>query len=161
MNCRQTGTLLQAEHDGVLAVAERDKLEMHLTGCAACRAFRTSLAEVAVELRAEAAQVAVPSAAREWEQVRRRLRGGAEEPSRKLAPVYWWGGALATAAAVALAFLVRAPAPSQVEAPAPSAVAAADYVEVGDPAATPVIYVDEQSGWLVVWAVESSGQGNG
>jgi hypothetical protein len=36
----------------------------------------------------------------------------------------------------------------------PSIIAGADYVEAGDPNASTMVYVDKESGWLVVWATD-------
>ncbi len=39
--------------------------------------------------------------------------------------------------------------------------ARADFVELTDGSATPLVYVDRESGWLVVWAVEGESTGHG
>jgi hypothetical protein len=47
------------------------------------------------------------------------------------------------------------PAPPQFRNPPahdPSIIAGADFVETADPNASTIVYVDEESGWLVVWA---------
>ena len=36
----------------------------------------------------------------------------------------------------------------------PSIIAGADYVEAGNPNASTMVYVDKESGWLVVWATD-------
>lgn len=53
------------------------------------------------------------------------------------------------------------PPPSYAAAPAPiyplydpSIIAGADFVEVNDPNASTMVYVDKESGWLVVWATD-------
>ncbi|MEN9403282.1 MAG: hypothetical protein RL091_1985, partial [Verrucomicrobiota bacterium] len=38
------------------------------------------------------------------------------------------------------------------KAPVEVAVARAEYVEAGDVNASTMVYVDKESGWLVVWA---------
>jgi hypothetical protein len=35
----------------------------------------------------------------------------------------------------------------------------ADYVEAGNPAASTMVYVDKESGWLVVWAADAGNSG--
>jgi hypothetical protein len=44
MDCRETGTLLIAFHDGELPENERARVEAHLQGCPACRALLAGLA---------------------------------------------------------------------------------------------------------------------
>ncbi len=101
-------------------------------------------------LRTDAARVTVPDVDAEWRLLHARLNA----PRRRtLAPVTWIGLPLAAAAAVALAFFVTRPAPSTV---AGAAVASVDYVDVAGRDATPVVYVDNDSGMLVVWAVDNS-----
>lgn len=51
------------------------------------------------------------------------------------------------------------PPPASVRPPLstpydPSIIAGADYVESGDPNASTMVYVDKESGWLVVWATD-------
>jgi len=36
----------------------------------------------------------------------------------------------------------------------PSIIAGADYVEAGNPNASTMVYVDKESGWLVVWVTD-------
>jgi hypothetical protein len=109
---------------------------------------------------------------------------GGQTKKRPRAPVIWFATPLAAAAAVAFAFLATRPPPAPSPAPMavvaaselppppppppapavvppplstpydPSIIAGADYVEAGDPNAATMVYVDKESGWLVVWATD-------
>jgi len=46
------------------------------------------------------------------------------------------------------------PPPPAIPMYDPSIIAGADFVEAGDPNASTVVYVDKESGWLVVWATD-------
>lgn len=178
MNCRDTEQLLQAERDGALPDNRRADLERHLAECPACREFRSRLSQVSEFVRSEAAGVRVPDADAEWRRLQVRMHGDEVRLPRKrrLAPVYWLGAPIAAAAALALALL----SPSRVppggatdtagDAPAlvatlaigpDDAPASAEYVEFANTDASPMIYVDKESGWLVVWAVDAKVKSSG
>ena len=103
-------------------------------------------------LRAESARLSVPDADEEWRLLQARL---AAPRRRRLAPVTWIGLPLAAAAAVAVAFILTRPTPSTL---AGASFASVDYVEVAGRDATPVVYVDNDSGMLVVWAVDNTNE---
>jgi anti-sigma factor RsiW len=143
MNCRDIEPLLLAERDGVLTPEQHAELAAHVAGCPACRRERAIYGEAVTFLKTDAANVAVPDADSEWRTIRDRLHGESAKPVRKrpLAPVIWFSAPLAAAAALAVAFFVSRPAPA------------------ADENATPTIaYVDNESGWLVVWAAENGGK---
>lgn len=158
MNCRSAEPLLLAERDGVLTPAQHAELASHVAACASCRQFRADLAAALEAVSADVQTVPLPDVDVEWRAVQAKISGGpAAERSaasgnekRRLAPVVWISAPLAAAAAVALALFVQRPVP----APSPDGVIAAraDYVEIADPKATPIVYTDKESGWLVVWA---------
>lgn len=161
MNCPDSKTLLQAERDGALTDRQRADLARHLADCAGCREFRVNLAAVSEFVRSDAAGVAVPDPATEWQRLQARLNSEEVRLPRKrrLAPIYWLSAPLAAAAAIALTFLaLQQPPPSSptgtesLPAGTPL-VASAEFVEVHNRDATPMVYVDQESGWLVVWAV--------
>jgi anti-sigma factor RsiW len=161
MNCRDITPLLSAERDGPLDAAVRETLERHVAACPSCRHARAVLAEAAIAWREDAARASVPDPAGEWRMLRARLRADAPvggEPRRLPAWLVHAGTIPLAAAAAWLAMLAlnpATPAPDQsvparvaLAAPAP---ARADYVETsGD--ASPLVYVDQESGWLIVWA---------
>lgn len=159
MNCREAESLVQAEHDGVLPPAQQAALAQHLGTCASCQRFRAELLAALAEMRAEAHAVRIPDIDAEWRAVQSQLEArpaAQRRPRRRVAPLLWMAAPLAAAAAVALMLVVHRSGPAPTIAPAAAIeVAQADYVELADPNATPLVYTDQDSGWLVVWAVEN------
>lgn len=157
MNCREAQTHLFAERDGALDNHQRVTLEGHVAHCADCRRMRDSLTAALLAWRTENEKTPVPDAEREWHAVRRQIRGGAEAgaTSRSRRPLIpWLVAPLGAAAALALTFyVVRDPVTGT---PAEAAqVARADSVEVPGGSVSSV-FVDDKSGWLVVWASDSA-----
>lgn len=170
MNCRDSESLILAERDGTLDPNKRSALSDHVAACPACRALRQNLATALASYAAAVREVPVPDADAAWRELQARLPAPA--PSRKrgpLAPVVWFAAPLAAAAAFAFAFLFTRPAPEPVPPSEvslttarigppppplhdPSFIAGADFVETGDPDAATIVFVDAESGWLVVWA---------
>ena len=60
----------------------------------------------------------------------------------------------APAEAMPAASFVPPPPPPPPPMYDPSIIAGADYVEAGNPNAATLVYVDNESGWLVVWATD-------
>lgn len=158
MNCRDIESLILAERDGVLTREQHAALSDHVAACPACLQLRTSLNTALESLQADVAGVSVPDASESWRELQAKLPKPAR--TRPLAPVIWFGAPLAAAAAIAFAFFVTRPvtptAPGEIVIAQPlhdpSVIAGADFVEAGDPNATTLVYVDKESGWLVVWA---------
>lgn len=119
--------------------------------CAACQRWQVELARAMDAVRADAAAVPLPDVEAEWRRLQDRL---AAPRRRRLAPITWIGLPLAAAAAIALAFFVTRPGPAGF---ASGGIASVDYVEVAGRDATPVVYLDNDSGMLVVWAVDNGG----
>jgi hypothetical protein len=96
----------------------------------------------------------MPDPTREWEALRREIRGGIPavgRPSRRRNLVPWLALPVGAAAALAVVLMTNQPAP----APASTRqVAKTEAVEVsaGDGS---VVYVDDKSGWVVVWEGDS------
>lgn len=149
MNCRDIEPLLLAERDGVLTVNQHAALDRHVSTCPACRTSRALYGEVATFIKTDAANVTIPDVDEEWRSIQAQLRSEAVQPAekRRLAPVIWFGAPLAAAAALAIAFFVSRPTPPAVT---PESAAAAT-----------IAYVDQESGWLVVWAAEGDAKGSG
>lgn len=145
MNCPSAQRLISAARDGALDGSEQSALEAHLTGCPACRQLRDVLATAAEAWKSTTAAVPAPDAKLEWQRIQRRLTP-AGPPARARRPVLWWGLSLAAAAGLALAMWVPGPAP----------VVDAEFVEVGEGSSSATVYVDAQTGWLVVWAVRDA-----
>jgi anti-sigma factor RsiW len=152
MNCQAAQLLLSAERDQPLGAGVRAPLEAHLAECAACRKLRATLAESAAAWRVTTANVPVPDERLEWQRIRRRLHGeGQPEVKPTFGWLAWWRGLSFAAVAAAVAFGVFL-APSWNGRGAGAAVAATDTVEVGGDASSAMVFVDDKSGWLVVWA---------
>ncbi len=152
MNCHSAQPLLSAERDGALTLRERADLEAHVAGCAECRRFKAVLAAAGEHLQVAAAQVKMPDEERAWQDIRREIRAAKQAPARA-----WWsfgrwtmpvGAAVAALAVIAIV----APTITDDDPPEVATTARAEYVEVGEGASS-VVYKDDQSGWLVVWAV--------
>lgn len=162
MNCRDLEPLLLAERDSVLTNDQHASLERHVAACPSCRQLRARLQQTLDAFRTDAANVAVPDADAAWRTLRAQLHGPAAKPAkpRPLAPVIWFGTSLAAAAALALVFFSspRQPSPAVM---APPLVAQAEFVEAGDRAASTMVYVDKDSGWLVVWAANTAPKTSG
>ena len=158
MNCRDSERLLSAERDGALTDEQHAVLDQHVAACPACQRTRREIADAMEVFRSDAINAAAPDADEAWRLLRAEL---VNQPSRnrsktKLAPIIWIGGSLAASAAVAFAFVGSRPSAKQTAAPTALApeVAQAEYVEPGDAKASTMVYVDKDSGWLVVWATE-------
>ena len=154
MNCREAQSQLFAERDGALDAPTRAALDGHLAQCGDCQRRRENLTAALAAWRIEVVQTTVPNAELEWHAVRRRIRGAettsGSTRSRSPRQVFaWFAVPLGAAAAVALALFVGSPGPAPV-ASLPQ-VARANTVEVAGDNAT-VVVVDDQSGWLFVWA---------
>lgn len=159
MNCREAEKLLLAERDGVLSPAQHAALGEHTAACPACHALQADLTAAMTALRTDADRLPIPDADEEWrllqveiraQQRRQSVRGGT-------AVIKWFGTPLAAAAALAFAFYVgRATAPRPAAEFAVPEMARAEFVEVADTSATPIVFRDEESGWLVVWAAEEN-----
>jgi anti-sigma factor RsiW len=174
MNCRDIESLILAERDGALTNDQLAVLSDHVAACPACRQLRTDLTTALDAYKAGLASVPAPDADEAWRDLQARLHQPAKR--RPLAPVIWFGTPLAAAAALAVTFLSTSPAPpphtsaeAKVAAVAPpppplydpSVIAGADYVEAGDPNASTLVYVDKESGWLVVWAADAGAETSG
>lgn len=156
MNCRDIEPLLLAERDGVLTSEQHAVLAGHVAACPACRQFRAALTEATLFLKTDAANVPVPDADQAWRELRPQLAGEKTRPAKKrpLAPVIWFGSTLAAAAALTFAFLSRQPQPMPTVILDNDVVAEAEFVEAGDLNASTLVFVDNESGWLVVWATD-------
>lgn len=167
MNCRSAQRLLSAERDGALAPTERAALDAHLEACADCRRFRAAVAGAAEAWRTSVASVPVPDIERAWQAIRRELRSGGVPAGGEARPTPWfsrWVLPIGAAAAVAVVAIVVAPRWGQApvpEATAPREMARAEFVEVPGNASSSMVYVDDKSGWLVVWAVDDKRPASG
>jgi anti-sigma factor RsiW len=159
MNCRDIESLLSAERDGMLTSAQRSSLESHVASCRACAELRTKLSQAMDAFRSEAAAVPIPDVDEEWQKVCTSLTDSKtrSRDKRPLTPILWFATPLAAAAALAFAFFSSSPMvqPTGESMTTMSEAAQAEYVEPGDAKASTIVYVDKDSGWLVVWATDS------
>lgn len=170
MNCRDLKSLILNEPDGTLTQDQLTALSDHVDACPACARLRANLTTALDTYQADVAALAVPDADEVWRDVESRLQS-TTEPNRKslLAPLIWFSTPLIAAAALAIVFTVTRPRPSApnpelaLTTPMydPSTIAGADYVEAGDPDASVMVYVDKDSGWLVVWATDGGTETRG
>lgn len=159
MNCHAVQQLLSTERDQALGADSRAALDAHVAGCAACRQMRAVLSESAAAWRTTTAGVSVPDARWEWQRIRRRLNGNPERAARPAPGIFtmWRSVTLAAAAAAVALGLFMKPATwfrAESGGGAPT-IAATDSVEVGD-ASSAMVFVDDKSGWLVVWAADAT-----
>lgn len=160
MNCSEAQRHLFAAGDVALDNHQRAALDAHVAHCAACRRIGDDLAAALTTWREDNRLARVPDVEREWHAIRRRMRGaGSGDTSRSRRHVLpWLALPLGAAAAIALTFYVGQPNPSpatkSADTPAKH-VARADSVEVPDNAST-MVYVDDKSGWLIVWASDAN-----
>ncbi len=158
MTCREAQDRLFTT-GSVAPGATEPAVAAHLGQCAGCRKLQTELAAALGSWRSTVASTPVPEAEREWLAVRRRLRGDEGRAGASSRPTTFarWAlpvGALA-AAAVAL-FVAAPPVTPSATPPQDIAMASAESVEApGDPAST-MVFVDEKSGWLIVWASDTA-----
>ncbi len=172
MNCHRAQTELLAARDTPSGAAGSRALVEHLQGCPACRTLQQQLVAATSAWRETEAQVAVPDAQQEWHAVRRRIRQSEPVTNRPA----WWVRSLQLAApltaAAAIALVIwsgRAPSPDPPIRGSTAELAANDdpwtefadhfasaakveYVETENEDASPFVYVDDESGWLIVWA---------
>jgi hypothetical protein len=159
MNCRDSESLILAERDGALTKPQLTALSNHVAACPSCLRLRTSVNTATDTYQAGLFAVRVPDADQAWRELQSRMSSPAwREKKRPLAPVIWFG--LPVAAAAALAFVLL---PHSPETTSPNVVteARAEFVEAGDATASTLVYVDKESGWLVVWAAEAPAQTSG
>ena len=164
MNCRDSESLILTERDGGLTKDQHSALLGHVAACPGCHQLRIRLNTALDSLQSDVAAVPVPDAAKAWRDLQVRLHETTGKPARKrpLAPVIWFGAPLAAAAAIAFVFLSRSGPHTAGPTPETSfEPARADYVEAGDAGASTMVYVDKDSGWLVVWAVNGETQTKG
>lgn len=159
MNCREAQDRILTERDGALDETSRAALADHVAACAGCRRVQADLAAALEAWRADVANVTVPDAEREWHAVRRRIRGGGtgtQRPVRSQRSLFAWIALpLGAAAAAALALFVS---PSPRFDPAP--IAHVDSVEAPGNNASTLVFVDDKSGWLIVWASDATPTGD-
>jgi anti-sigma factor RsiW len=157
MNCHTAQDQLLRAADGGLAATQQTALNAHVESCATCRQYAESLNSLPELLKHDAESVSGPDADQMWNDISARLNTPDEEQakSRKISPIIWLTAPIAAAATLAFVFL-----PQHNDETSPTVaganIAQVDYVEIEDPDSTAMVYVDKESGWLVVWADDPS-----
>lgn len=155
MNCITALRLFSAERDGALHGDQRGQLESHVATCRRCRQARAAITLSIADWRASAGQANPPNTERVWQAIRSHVRN--ETPPQKTTLSMRGAGWVLPAGAVIALALAAAAIPrwqNQLRAAAVvhrPATAHADFVEVPNNASS-IVYVDDQSGWLVVWS---------
>jgi len=178
VNCRQAQDELLAARDTSHGAAGSGALTAHVQGCSDCQAIQQQRIAATAAWQETEANVTIPDAQQEWHAVQRRLRQD-ESTDRATA---WWRRTLpytAPLAAAAVALVIwtgrETPSSNVIVAPEPTSeiaqidddpwaefadhfayAANVEYVETDNEDATPFVYVDDESGWLIVWASEPS-----
>lgn len=159
MNCREALSQLAKERDAPLPESARSALAGHLAHCDSCRQAGANLDAALAGWRADANRVVVPDADAEWRIVRRRIR---EESAAESVPGWhfkptWLLAPLAAAAAIAVViYYPRTPLREPHSGPGAS-IARANSVEVPGGNSSTMVFVDDKSGWLIVWASDAGG----
>ncbi|HRE81024.1 MAG TPA: zf-HC2 domain-containing protein [Opitutaceae bacterium] len=159
-SCQHITSLLIAGPDRRLTPAEQAEIEGHVVQCAACRQQRALLAAIPASLQTVTQAVSTPNPQQEWMRLRSQLpKQSREGKSQRRKTPFWlqWSfpiGAAATAVVVALVTHLRYSDRVSTERLA-ATVARADYVQAENADST-LVYVDQESGWLIVWADSSS-----
>lgn len=154
MNCREAQDQFFAERDGALPRPGSASLDAHLVHCHGCQQLRSAYVAGVAHWRAEVASVAVPDAVLAWQDVRRVLRNTRTVRTPAFGWLTWLGAPIAAAAALTVAIFVNPDWRARFGVDAPI-VARAEYVEVPSANATTMVFVDDKSGWLVVFASEA------
>lgn len=156
MNCNESERLISAQRDGTLTESQRSVLEAHVVSCSRCQQFRARLSDAADAWESSSRSVEIPDVDREWLAIRRRIRNSGESAAASPARGWrWLGLPIGAAAALFMAVLFWTGSERKDEA---VAFAAAEYVEIVDESASVVVFVDEESGWLVVWSLPEAGE---
>jgi len=154
MNCSQAEKALSRHLDGELLAGEVASLEKHLSSCSACRETAAEWGGYGSALRADAPNE-IPDPTKAWHDIRRSLRNRESPIPTTNARPWWarplpWAGAVVTVALFTVGyFLQLSPSPGF---PYGSAV---EFVDTDLPGASTVVYVDEETGWNIVWVLES------
>lgn len=157
MTCRELQEKLFIADSGAPWAPESTVAE-HLARCPGCRKLQADLEASLGIWRRTLATTPAPDAEREWQALRRRIRAdGARESESSFGARLAWLTLPAAALAAAFALFVAAPPDATRPAPGePALVASAESVEApGDPAST-MVFVDDRSGWLIVWANDAA-----
>lgn len=139
-------------------------LESHLAACPACRLAAGRLTTSVEGWRAATLAATPPAPGAAWEPIRSAIQAPVAAPRSRLA-AGWIPAAATLAAAAAVVLLLLRPTPPPVDPSGTTMVAAlaahdapeptVEWVTTSDAGAAPVVFVDADSGWVVVWALSA------
>lgn len=162
MNCRTALQHIASERDTGLDAGSRAGLEAHVAACDSCRRARANLAAALESWRSESTRVAIPDPEREWQAVRRRIRSAPEAHREHASPRAWfnpaWLAVPAAAALVAFTFFRPNAGPEEIPGGRTATTARVEAVEAPGGNASTMVFIDDKSGWLIVWATDTSGR---
>jgi anti-sigma factor RsiW len=157
----QTERLLNAYLDGELGPEEAAGVEHLLDGDAAAREYFESLRSLRRKI--DRAHVRPPGTQPSWASVARRLESGNPPAGSASRLLYSFSTGAVALILMGLIFWMPPSADPPVQGPRPieewSGVV--EMVETDLENATPVVYLDEPSGWTVVWILQNPGNGEG
>ncbi len=154
MNCKQAQEWISRDIDGELHTADQEILTQHLIQCPDCRQIRDHWMK-ASQLLKQTAQVKIPDAEETWQEIRSQLNQPKIASQSNLLPfpsIIRWVSAAAAIIAISLGirFLLQEP-PLETYAFQNEV----EFVETDIPDSSPAVYVDDESGWTIVWIFES------
>ena len=174
MNCQAAESQIFAARDAPLGAADAASLEQHISECPHCRRISEGLTAAASAWQQHDQKIAGPNAQQEWHAVRRRIRNSPSAQSASGGLPSWprllrFALPIAGAGAIVIGLSTRLTEPEAE--PTEISVAQADWsyfddhftlyaqaehVETENEYISPFVYVDEESGWLIVWASDAT-----
>lgn len=158
MVCRAAQHLIYAERDRALTSDERAGLQAHVSGCGACQRMRDQFGAAMTAWREEAASAVAPDPEKAWQDIHRAIRIERDGARRKTRLP--WMLPLGAAAGLAVYALAHFGTPDRLPDAIPVAHetgAGVEFVDVPAGAAS-MVFVDDESGWVVVWSTPSADQ---
>ncbi len=154
MNCAEAEQKLSALLDDEIAESDRLQMQEHLAECAACREQLEEWREYGSLLRASPVPKNVDSTGA-WAEIRERID---EERSSTRSSIPGGGNLVWSGAAAALLvfstgvyfWISNRTDEQEIE----YGITRVEYVETEIPDATPVVYVDSETGLTIIWIVE-------
>ncbi len=160
MNCREAENLISAKIDGELDQDSMAPLDRHLEECSPCRMTLEQWSGLRKQLAdRDAEELPMPEIDSEWQIVQSRL-DTREQPRPRAVFLSFplpWISAVAALIMVGIGLTFVRPNPLDREIVQHMAENV-EYVETDIVGATPVVFVDDESGWTVVWVVESGAE---
>jgi anti-sigma factor RsiW len=148
---KETAIRIAALHDGEVSNAEKKEIVALLERDPEAKAYWNKLKEMSDALKGAHLSMAENSA--HWENLKKRLDSGKEESQAKI--LHFPRYATAAAAILALGMGIWLPMRKMGDQSDLLGLDASVYmVETDLENATPIVYIDEPSGWTVVWVVE-------